>query len=65
MAASNLKASTGTFFVSSIKNEIIFHNISLISDNYIKISSVKLVEQLNINEKCCQFSCLEGLSLRV
>ena len=46
------------------KNEIIFHNISLISDNYIRISSVKLVEQLNINEVLSVF-CLEGLSLRV
>ena len=52
-------------FASSMKNEIIFHNISLIFDSYIKISFVKLVEQLNMNEKCCQFSCLEGLSLRV
>ena len=66
MAALNLK--TSTFFVSSIKNEIIFHNISLIFDNYIRISFVNLIEQrnqLNMNEKCCQLSCLEDISLRV
>ena len=54
MAASNLKAST--FFVSSMKNEIIFNNISLIFGSYIRISSVKLVEQLNINEVLSVFS---------
>ena len=63
MAVTNLNAST--FFLSSIKNEICFDNISFIFDNYIRIRSVKLIEQrsqLNMNEKCCQLSCLEGLS---
>ena len=64
MKYGGIEFETKYIFVSSIKMSF-FHNISVIFDNYVRISFVKLVEQLNMNEKCCQFFCFEGLSLRV